>query len=311
MRFKFPTTLTKRRVAATSVIVIVLALLLGVGYWLWLERSKKNKDLEATRLKALEEARALSIKAEPAELEVYVTAQGVADFHPKHALRIHPAFSGVVTRVTKELGDSVQAGELLASIESNVGIQVFQVTSPIKGTVLGKSISQGQFVTSEEEILSVGDASVLQARLSVPARAAKQVQRGQAVSIMAEGDRFTRSSIGFISPILSEDTRTATAIIDFSSAEFLPGMFVTGAIVVATRPVAVTLPLGFCETKNKNINSVTVIGAKDFETRTIRFGARDLQRCEVLAGLSAGEEVVDLTEPEEQEHEHEHEHEHK
>lgn len=268
-----------------------------VGTVAVVKRFRKPVELSASESSQVEQKpdleglKSQTSRVGPATIETYVKAPGTVDFHPKHALRIHSAYSGLVLKVNRNLGDEVQRGDVLATVEGNVGIQVYGVTSPIKGVVLSRNVAEGQSVSPEDELFSVGDTSVLQVRLEVSARDAGSVKAGLPVNLVTENDQHIRATIGFLTPILSEDTRTATALIDFTSPEALPGMFVTGAIVVATTPIEKTLPASFCE-GGLNGRTLYVVGKEKLEERQVVFGARDYDRCAVLKGLEAGDDVL-------------------
>jgi len=272
-------------------------LLVSVGIFYKFSRQdkadSKEENVEGDVLSAdrLKELKAKATMATSASIELFVKAPGVVDFHPKHALRIHPSFAGIVAKVFKNLGDPVVVGDTLALIESNVGLQDYAVTSPIKGTVLTKNVGAGQSVTLEDEIFSVGDASVLQARLAIAGRDVKQVKREQNVLLLAERRKPARAKIDFLSPILSEDSRTASAIIDIPGSELKPGIFVTGAIVVDRKEVAVSLPARFC-VENVAESLVMVVGDVGITETVVKFGMRDYENCEVISGLSANEMVL-------------------
>lgn len=291
-----PSRIARGRAIVITASLLIVGSVIGGYYWWRQPKSSDHAHTDQTEKPAskIEEMRAQSVKVVPAEIEVYVKAPGIVDFHPKHALRIHPTFPGMVIRVNKNLGDTVNSGDVLATVESNVGVQDYAITSPIKGVVLSRNVGAGQSVSPEEEIFSVGDASVLQARLSVAARDIKKVRADQKVILVAENQRSVRSTLHFLSPILSEDTRTAPAIVDFGSAELRPGMFVTGAIVIETAQVAKSLPAAFCE-NDINSRALFVFGANGIENRDVTFGRRDYQNCEILQGLEVNEEVLPST----------------
>ncbi|MCX6117511.1 MAG: efflux RND transporter periplasmic adaptor subunit [Proteobacteria bacterium] len=228
--------------------------------------------------------------AGPATIETYVKAPGSIDFHPKFALRIHPSFPGVVLRTFKNIGDRVSAGETLATIESNVGIQTLNVSSPIKGIVLARNCGEGQSVVPEEDIFSVGDTSILQTKIHIPAKDLKEIVPNQDVLLVNNNDIPVRAKIGFISPILDIETRSATALVDFTTDTLIPGMFVTAAIVVSTKSVSVSLPANFCDHGVKKRKLFKVADRVGAETEVL-FGDRDYLHCEVLGGLQAGDEV--------------------
>lgn len=234
-------------------------------------------------------------EVQPAEINIYVKAPGTIEFHPQKALRLHPSFPGVVTRVHKDLGDQVRPGDALATIDSTVGFQTFTLSSPIAGTILSKNVSNGQTVTPEEELFAVGDTSVLRARLAVAARDIRKLKKDQELLLVSENLDRISTKISFVSPILSEDTRTATAIADFSFEKFRPGMFVTGAVKEGVKKVDKSIPVALCNPLS-NKSTVTVSASADpgteTEQRVITTGASDYERCEVKSGLDTGEKVL-------------------
>ena len=50
-----------------------------------------------------------------------------------------PRFPGIVKAVKKRLGDKVERGEVLAQIESNESLKIYDVVSEIAGTVITKT----------------------------------------------------------------------------------------------------------------------------------------------------------------------------
>lgn len=225
------------------------------------------------------------------EIETYIKAPGTIDFHPKHALRIHPSFPGIIVRVHKDLGDVVKQGDVLAILESNIGLQTVSISSPVDGIVLSKNVVSGQSVVPEEDAFSVGNTSILQAKFDISARDIKKIKLNQKVVIVSEYESVVRASLQFVSPILSDDTRASAAFADLRSQDLRPGMFVTGAIVVSTTQVEKSIPASFCE-NDLQTATLQIISDLKIEKRSVTFGKRDYQNCEVLAGLQVGDEVI-------------------
>ncbi len=283
MRFNIPAKFTKKTLSVLGVVFLVVA---GGILYRWHKYKPVEKEITKTPLSSKGTATG------PGKIETYIKVPGSIDFHPKHALRIHPAFPGIAIKTFKNLGDFVNAGDTLATIESNIGIQTISVVSPIKGEVLSKNIGEGQSVTPEEEIFSIGETTLLQAKVFIPAIDVKHIKLGQTAVLASEQDSSTRATISFISPILSAETRSATALIDFTSSFLIPGMFVTAAVVVDTTDIPLSLPARFCanQSKKRVLFKVTDHGAAP---NTVYFGARDYFTCEVLSGLEKGDEVFE------------------
>lgn len=236
-----------------------------------------------------------TIRVVPTEIETYIKAPGTVDFHPKHALRIHPSFPGIIVRVNKDLGEVVKQGDVLAILESNVGLQTVSISSPVEGVVLSKNVVSGQSVVPEEDAFSVGNTSLLQAKLQISARDINKIKVDQKVVIVSENESIVRATLQFVSPILSEDTRTSVAFADLSSQDLRPGMFITGAIAIGTTKVERSLPASFCRNDVETV-SVQIVSDQKTERRNVTFGKRDYQNCEVLAGLQVGDEVISTEE---------------
>jgi cobalt-zinc-cadmium efflux system membrane fusion protein len=288
------------RFKSQRLMIILTLLILVATTSFWLYKKKKSADGPGEASKAEEsheeeaqkqEQKEATVEVVPGEINIYIKAPGTIEFHPEKALRLHPSFAGVVSRVYKDLGDQVRPGDALASIESTVGLQSLIISSPIAGTVLSKNASNGQTVSPEEELFAVGDVSVLRARLSVSARDLKKIKTGQDVLLVSENLDRIATKVSFVSPILAEDTRTATTIADFSFEKFRPGMFVTGALKQSAVKVDKSIPAALC---NANTNKVvlSVVGVDGIEQRQVTTGVSDYELCEVKSGLLSGERVV-------------------
>src|SRR5688500_3512889 len=57
---------------------------------------------------------------------------------------VHARFPGVIRSVTRNVGDTVRAGDALATIESNESLQTYTVSAPIAGTVTARHAAPGE-----------------------------------------------------------------------------------------------------------------------------------------------------------------------
>jgi membrane fusion protein, heavy metal efflux system len=60
---------------------------------------------------------------------------------PDSIVHIRARFPGQIVNVNAGLGDSVEAGDLLITVESNDSLQTYTVTAPVDGTVLERNAS--------------------------------------------------------------------------------------------------------------------------------------------------------------------------
>lgn len=74
-------------------------------------------------------------------------------------------FAGVITKITKQIGDSVSQGEILANVESNDSLKIYSIKSSIAGVVIERNANVGE-QTSDKTLFKVADFSTVWADLS-------------------------------------------------------------------------------------------------------------------------------------------------
>ena len=56
----------------------------------------------------------------------------------------------MVRKIKKRVGDQVEKGELLAKIESNQSLTVYEMRAPIAGTIIDRQITLGEFASEQK-----------------------------------------------------------------------------------------------------------------------------------------------------------------
>jgi cobalt-zinc-cadmium efflux system membrane fusion protein len=98
-------------------------------------------------------------------------------------VQVTPRFPGVVREIKKRIGDQVEKGELLAKIESNQSLTVYEMRAPIAGTVIDRQISLGEYASEQKPAFTVADISTVWVDLSVYRRDLPRVKLGDTVLI--------------------------------------------------------------------------------------------------------------------------------
>ncbi|MBX2880860.1 MAG: efflux RND transporter periplasmic adaptor subunit [Granulosicoccus sp.] len=102
------------------------------------------------------------------------------------------------------------------------------ITAPIAGIVGFVSVDKGNYVTTQDELLTIDDRSTLVVEFWVPERFANQIELGQAVSATALSSpaRQHEGTVTGIASRIETDSRTlpARASIDNKSDTLRPGM---------------------------------------------------------------------------------------
>jgi cobalt-zinc-cadmium efflux system membrane fusion protein len=208
---------------------------------------------------------------------------------------IAPRFPGIAREVRKSVGDSVKAGETLAIIESSESLAPYPLKAQIDGTVIERHITRGEPVSqSRGRAFTVADLREVWVDISVYQKHLTSVQLGQTVRISAgHGLAEAEGTISYVSPIVDEDTRTATARIVLANPEGLwrPGLFVTAVVELERVEAAVAVP----RTALEQVEGSTVVfvrGQDGFAPRPVTFGLQGRDLVEVTTGLEAGVSYV-------------------
>ncbi len=202
-------------------------------------------------------------------------------------------FAGVVKSVSKSVGDTVRAGELLARVESNDSLQVYTVTAPISGVITARTTNPGQ-QAGDTPLFTVSDLSQVWAELSVFPRDLSRVRVGQEVRLKAvDGERTARGAIARIAPAGGNANQALTvwASFDASDGGWTPGLYVNAEVMVGGAQV----PLAVKASGLQAFRDFTVVFAsvgETYEVRMLELGRSDGEYVEVLGGLKPGTEYV-------------------
>lgn len=207
---------------------------------------------------------------------------------------IIPRYAGVVREGRKHIGDKVEKGEVLAIIESNQSLQPFEVKSQISGTVINGHLIVGEYVAESQWVYIVSDLSEVWADFFVPVRESQSIKIGQDILIKPlESENIVKAKVSYIAPYADEKTQSQLirVIVSNEGNLFLPGMFVTGEVIVdekmidnAVRKIAVQ------DFNGKK--SVFIKVGNIFEVRPVTLGRSDNEYVEVLEGVRAGQDYV-------------------
>lgn len=322
-----------------------------------------------------EAARKFGIETESAaggELEQTLNLPGQIVPNADRLAHIVPRVAGIVSRVEKYEGNSVQAGELLAILESRdlaeanaaylasqqrklladatlksaeelhnkkimadldflrirkeqveatidasaaenklyslgvskeeieglpsgaTGLANYDLHAPFAGTVVQKHCSLGEFLSGEEAAYQIADLSTVWVSITVFTQHLPLIQVGQPITIIAgRGGGESSAVIDYLSPVLDEDTRTATARVTLPNPDgnWRPGLFVSARVRTSVIPVTVLVPKTAVQTVQGD-SSVFVESGGEFRVRPVTTGRSDNTRVEITAGLKPGERYV-------------------
>lgn len=232
--------------------------------------------------------------AGPAVLEQRIQVTGRIRQNPHFVRQIHARFEGLVQSVDVDLGDRVEQGAPLLTIESNESLNAYTITAPISGVVTRRSVGAGE-QTGGRLLLEILDDTQVWAELELPPSRRSLVQQGDPVVITsplndgrAEGriDSFGQS-------VEQNQARIARVALDNSAGQFPPGSFIEASILTGEFEV----PLAVRRSGLQPFRDFTVVYAKvgdTYEVRMLELGRQDGEWVEVLGGLDPGTEYVSV-----------------
>ncbi|MDQ3820771.1 MAG: efflux RND transporter periplasmic adaptor subunit [Acidobacteriota bacterium] len=173
------------------------------------------------------------------------------------------------------------------------------LTSPVSGTVIGRSANPGEVLEANKEVLRVADLSSVWVIGQVYEKDLANIRVGSGASVTSQAypGRVFRGRISYVDPALDQTTRTAQVRIELANpgqalkiGMYVNIMFATTGGAEGTTPVIPTIAV-------QNINNQQVVFvATDrpnvFVMRPIRLGPENQGHYPVIEGLFVGDRVV-------------------
>lgn len=230
--------------------------------------------------------------AGPATIRETVLAYGRVAAIPERVSEVRARFEGMVRTVTAEVGDTVRAGQALATVESNESLQSYTITAPIGGHIIQRAANPAE-ATGGRLLFTILDTSTVWAELAVFPQDRGRVRVGTAVTIRAlDGGDAMKSAVSSLGAVAEPDQSVlARAVLENPEGALVPGMHVTAEFAVAEHAV----PLAVKRVGLQSFRDFTVVYAQvgdEYEVRMLDLGRQDREWIEVLGGLAPGTRYV-------------------
>lgn len=214
--------------------------------------------------------------------------------NPEAVRSVGARFPGLIKQVSRSVGDSVKAGDVLARVESNDSLQIYSVTAPIDGTVTERRADPGE-PAGEQTLFEISDLSQLWARFEVFPRDFARARIGQQVLVTGlDGQGTVEAKVVRLAPAtVSASSRalSAWAALESGQADWAPGQYVTGELLVAREEVPVAVRKSALQ-MFRDFNVVFARIGQTYEVRMLELGRSDGEYVEVLSGLKPNTEYV-------------------
>ena len=250
-----------------------------------------------------------AIKIEPVEMlafPIVKTGIGSIDFEnnlysdPSLSTQVFPPSAGKIIKVFVELGDEVQRGQPLYSIENSDTNQCeLTVQSPIAGQITSVSATPGLLAqpSNAPAPCAVADVSKKWLLANVPESDATAFQIGQPVEVKVATfpDRAFDGKISKIYPTVDLTTHRLTfrAEISDPTNELRAGMLADFSVQVEKPVESIAIPAnGVVREGDGTMTAWVTTDRKHFTQRIVKTGLRENGEVQVLDGLKPGELAV-------------------
>jgi cobalt-zinc-cadmium efflux system membrane fusion protein len=207
---------------------------------------------------------------------------------------IVPRYSGIVTEVRVQVGDAVREGQVLAVIEGDESLAPYEMTTFIAGTLIEKHMTLGEPVSRDSDSFVVADLSTVWIDITVYLRDLDLIKVGNETTVRAGSqNRAVSGKISYVTPIVDEHTRTATArmVVNNPDGYWRPGMFVMAEVKTGEVAVGIVVPFSAVHTLDGR-SVVFVEEHEGFEPRPVDIGLKGNDQMEIVSGLEPGERYV-------------------
>lgn len=232
--------------------------------------------------------------AGPATIANSLAVYGQVKLNANKIARAVPRFAGIVREARKAIGDSVEAGEVVALVETNQSLVTLEVKAPIAGVIVDRDVHAGETVADGATLYTIADLAEVWIDLNIPKRDHERVHIGQAVIIETDdGDAPVTGTIAWIAPTGSAEAQTLVArvVLPNPAHRWHAGLFVKAGVTLSETTVPVAVKASALQT----LFDFTVVFSQHgevYQARPLELGRRGGGYVEVLKGLKAGERYV-------------------
>jgi len=185
-----------------------------------------------------------------------------------------------------------------AQISSENSGANYVVTSPLAGTIVQRSVALGEAVNSNdgsaEPLFTIVDDAVVWVDIAVFKQDLSRLNEGAKVNLTSDnGETITQSQIAFISPMVDQSSRTATArvIVDNADGRLRPGSFIRAKIELGEGETLVRVPINAVQTVNAT-PSIFIPTEDGFVPTPVITGLEQDGFVSIRRGLQSGESYV-------------------
>jgi len=207
---------------------------------------------------------------------------------------VYPRFPGIIKEIRKKLGDTVAKGDVLAVIESNQSLQVYEIRSQLAGAIVKRHATVGEFSREDKELFIVADLSEVWADFQVYQDDQAAIEVGQAISIDVDSQQEPlQATVSYVSPLTDTVTQSKMirAVIANTDALLRPGLFISGHVSSKVTTVPRAVKREAIQTF-RDWHVVFLTDGHTFQAMPVELGKQDNAFVEIVSGIELGDRYV-------------------
>lgn len=232
--------------------------------------------------------------AGPAQIHANTEVYGRLLPNEDKVAHMYPRFPGIIKEVKARLGDAVQKNDILAIIESNQSLQLYEVRSLLSGTVIKRHAVLGEFVQADKDLFAVADLSEIWADFHVYREDFPVISPDQEILIqLAESKNPIKAKVSYVSPLtdIATQSKLVRAVISNADKTLRPGLFISGTLSGSAAKVPIAVKREAIQTF-RDWNVVYITDGHIFQAMPVELGKQDQQHVEVISGIKEGDRYV-------------------
>ncbi len=169
----------------------------------------------------------------------------------------------------------------------------YEMRSPIEGIIIEKHAVLGETLEEGHIAFIIADLSEVWVKLNIYQKDLESVKAGQTVRVNLGSGESRDGTLGYVSPLLDEKTRTVESRVVLKNDDMTlkPGSFVTVSNLIESESSAVVIPLSAVQVLEEK-EVVFIPEGGGFEAVQVMPGYSDGTRVEILSGLNIGDTYV-------------------
>jgi multidrug efflux pump subunit AcrA (membrane-fusion protein) len=287
--------ISRRKIFTAALIFLSFALGIAIAVNVYNKLNPPPQEIIASRPPEPTSVRVVPIELGDVRNSVVINGEVLAG----NQVSANPTVAGKLSDLYVTIGDSVHAGQTIASVDPSRPGEVYSkspVVSTISGTVLSTPVNIGDSVTAQTAVLTIGNLNSLVLETHVPERFSAELRTGLSAEVSFEAmpeERFF-AEVYEVSPVLDPASRTIRIRLRFPNGDnrVKVGMFATIYLVTREANNVAVLP------RNAIINTegtwicFTVNNENMAERREIVLGLESEDSVEIIQGIVPGEMLV-------------------